>query len=232
MDLRKKKQAMQALTDVKHLEADQSLLKAKKSNSVVLKRKYPTSERTQREVLWDLLEVASQEEIENNRKDGNAVDKEEEQEVVNAKEELKDLVLNKDTDYQQVKRLVKILGIDTENLKQKTLVFALKEFRGDIVENTTDNSEELDTAKAEDEEAQAETEEIKEDLSATETELEETQDELEEAKGDLEEKEQELETTQEELEETREQLEQTEAELEATKKKPETNDLPQQNTQQ
>ena len=55
MDLGTRKQALRTLLDVDHLEADVALITARKPHSKVLKTKYPTDERKQREVLWDLL---------------------------------------------------------------------------------------------------------------------------------------------------------------------------------
>jgi len=67
MDLGKRKQALRQLTDAAHLAADKELLQAKKPHSRVLKLKFPTPERTQREVLWELLEVVTPKEIVANR---------------------------------------------------------------------------------------------------------------------------------------------------------------------
>lgn len=203
MDLGTRKKALRTLLDVDHLEADVALIKARKPHSKVLKTKYPTDERKQREVLWDLLSVATPEAIESNRKFAAAAKekeannakeaqkkKEKEAAVLAANEELKTLVLDEKTDYHQAKRLVKVLAIETENMEKVTLVAALKVHRGDAPEKPEVPAEELEAAKAE----------------------------TEQTREELEQKEYELENTQEELEETKEQLNEKEAELEATKK--------------
>ena len=67
MDLGTRKQALRTLLNVDHLEADVTLITAKKAHSKVLKTKYPTDERKQREVLWDLLSVVTPKDTEINR---------------------------------------------------------------------------------------------------------------------------------------------------------------------
>lgn len=217
MDLGTRKQALRTLLNVDHLESDVALIKARKPHSKVLKTKYPTDERKQREVLWDLLSVVLPEDIENNRKFTAAAKeeasiqatkaqelKDKEAAILLANEELKTLVLDEKTDYHQAKRLVKVLAIETENMEKVTLVAALKVFRGDTPEKPEVPAEELEAAKAETEQTQEEKEELQGELDETKSELDETKEQLEEAQSDLE--------------DTQDQLEQTEQALEDTKK--------------
>ncbi|MCW3784920.1 hypothetical protein [Plebeiibacterium sediminum] len=271
MDLGTRKKALNALINVKHLEADKELLKAKRPHSHVFKRKYPTPERTHREVLWDLLNVASKEEIETNRKtftsskdedeakkaaelktkqEKEAAEKEakekaekeakekaekeaaqkkiteakteliamdldnkpnyhrmvsiiatldivvenKEKETIvaalkavkaelikvdpvseeEAKAKLKVLTLDMDTNYYLMKMLAEVLKIDVDLNNHKALVFALKEYRGDIV--TVGNKD-----------LEHENEDLKGELEDTKDQLEQTQEELEEMNAELDE---------------------------------------------
>ncbi len=163
MDLGTRKKALNALINVKHLEADKELLKAKRPHSHVFKRKYPTPERTHREVLWDLLSVASKEQIEANRKTGSssndeddeatkaaalkakqekeAADKKAQEEaekeaaqkkVDEAKAELLALDLDNKPNYHRMVSIVATLDIKVENKKTKTLIAALKMVKAEL----------------------------------------------------------------------------------------------------
>ncbi|WP_289054183.1 hypothetical protein [Carboxylicivirga marina] len=287
MDLGKRKEALRQLTDAAHLAADKALLEAKKPHSRALKIKFPTKERTQREVLWELLDVVSPDDIKSNRafaakaaeeaaEKKRIADEEaeaerqriaEEAQKLKAKEEaikkglkkneglkrvivicqsdkkdypemkklvkeleietadvkkatleeallayrdeqvkkanaiLKDLVLDMDADYYQMRFLVAALSVEADEESHKDLVWRLKEFRGDIAENAgsgaelppADNTEKTDEGTGEaNEEVQDENEDLKEELEEKTEELEQTQDELEQTQDELEEKNEEL----------------------------------------
>nr|WP_321409318.1 hypothetical protein [uncultured Carboxylicivirga sp.] len=214
MDLGQRKTAMRQLTDASQLEADKALLQSLKPHSRVLKTKYPTSERTQREVLWDLLEVASLDDIKANRSKANeskpmddevAKQKAAEEAELKAleKDESKQKVLSLDLeqkiDYQELKHLVATLEIETADRKAVTLLAALVEFKAANTQlPPADNNEKVSEGTGE--------------------EMEEVKGALEEKENKLEEKTAELEDTKEELEQTQEQLEEKTAELEAEKK--------------
>lgn len=280
MDLGTKKKALNALVQVDHLEADIELLKAKKSHSRVLKGKYPTQERHQREVLWELLSVISPADIESHRKfaasakgaaqddadkngnEGNPGNDDADQkakeaaalkakeeaekaaelaaaknkEAAAAKKELKVLIIADKPDYQQLKHLVKVLAIETENMQMPTLIAASKDFIAKDIEAAKEelktlaldmdtdyyvmeriiNTLEIEPADKKHGTLVFALKEYRGDIVTTRN--PELENELEETKGDLEEKEQELEETQDELTHTQQKLEKKEQELNDAKK--------------
>lgn len=157
MDLGIKKKALNALAGVEYLEADKKLLQQLKSHSHVFKRKYPTPERTHREVLWDLLSVANQAKIEANRgqKEENTSTGPEETEeqkearilkeqqaadaaieakkVSEARAELAALDLDNKPNYHRMVSIVITLGIEVENKEKETLLAALSQFKSSMV---------------------------------------------------------------------------------------------------
>ncbi len=272
MDLGTKKKALNALVQVDHLEADIELLKAMKSHSRVLKGKYPTRERHQREVLWELLSVISPADIETNRKfaaaakdetdqnanEGNTGNDDADQkakeaaalkakeeaekaaelaaaknkETAEAKKELKVLIMADRPDYQQLKHLVKVLAIEAENMQMPTLIdasidfitkdieAAKEELKALVLDMNTNyhvmeriiNTLEIETDDKTHKSFVFALKEYRGDIVTTRN--PELENELEETKGDLEEKTQELENTQEELEETQNELADTQQQLE------------------
>ena len=202
MDLGSKKEALRKLTNAKHLEADKALLKEKKPDSYVFKRKWPTNERAQRETLWELLSVVKPEDIEANRKklskpepekpSAEEIEKQKAAEVAAAIDELNGLNLDEKQNYQAVKKLAATLELKPKSQEAVNIIEALKEFKalqeektdeGTGTENTeVDNTEEL---KSENETVKAENEELKEELEEKDDELEEIKEELEETQEKL-----------------------------------------------
>lgn len=131
MDYHRKHQAYTKLKGAEHLEKDQQLLEKLNSSSKALKNlQNPDRGKVQQEVLWDLLDVASEEDILKNRgikKEAPAIL--DPFKSSSPEEILGKLDLDKDPDYYFMKELAERLRIKTENRKKATLILALRKAR-------------------------------------------------------------------------------------------------------
>ncbi len=215
MDLGTRKKALNSLIKVEHLEADKALLLTKRPHSHVFKRKYPTNERTHREVLWDLLSVTDQETIEKNRKtfasqqtndDGNDSDeelkakKEKEAAAQKAKEEAEETE-KAENEKKTAAAKEELLAMDLDDKPNYNRMVSIVA----TLNITTENKEKATIIAA--------LKAYKETLLSANKEQE-----LEDTKAENEELNQELEETKEQLTDTQEELEDKTEELEETKK--------------
>lgn len=208
MTLGDKKKALNALAQVKHLQADKELLKVKKPHSHIFKRKYSSPERTHREVLWDLFSVANLLEIKTNREKHAAANapaetaeekavieqiSEEDKEAAAAKAakaneaklKLAELDLENKPNYKVMQSIIAALDIETADRKSETFTAALVAYKSTMVIAETVSPEELKKAQDEKEGLKENLEETTEELEETKEQLEETQEQLDEANEEL-----------------------------------------------
>ncbi len=211
MDLGKRKKALNTLSKVEYLEADKALLLSKRPHSHVFKRKYPTNERTHREVLWDLLSVTDKDAIENNRKtlaadqsNDNNNNSDEELKAKHEKEaaaqKAKEEVEKTENEKKTVAAKEELLAMDLNNTPNYNRMVSIVATWSITTENkaketliealkayketllSANKDQQLIDSKAENKELNQELEETKEQLTDTQEELEDKTTELEETK--------------------------------------------------
>jgi len=176
-----KKKAYQQMQDPAHLECDRELLKVKAPKSVALTTGMVNKEKAQRDILWALLDVATVEEIEANRKP----------EVVNEipavnpfLQKLLDADLANET-QPKMAAIARGLKLETPDYKAVTLRIVLDDYRLSLPKIGEATEEEMIPVEAHLEivnELTEENENLQEQLEEKEAELEDTAAELAEAK--------------------------------------------------
>lgn len=183
-----KKKAYHQMQNADHLKCDRDLLARKAPKSVALTIGLVNKEKAQRDILWALLDVATIEEIEANRKP----------EVVNEipvvnpfLQKLLDADLANET-QPKMAAIARGLKLETPDYKAVTLRIVLDDYRFKLsldskeAESNTDKVNELvdknEQLKGELEEKELENEDLQEQLEDAEAEKELLEEQLEEEK--------------------------------------------------